>query len=74
MARLTATLKWREEFNVESTLTESFPPEIFGGLGYVYGRDKGGRPITYIRCPASAWILPSNELTNAFLDIIFTEQ
>lgn len=46
MERLTATIKWREEFKVESLLTETFPVEVFGNVGHVYGRDKEGRPIT----------------------------
>lgn len=47
MERLIATLKWRDEFNANGTLEESFPDDVFGGLGYVYGKDKQGRPITY---------------------------
>ncbi|KAF8299297.1 CRAL/TRIO domain-containing protein [Clavulina sp. PMI_390] len=45
--RLIATLKWREEFNIEGLLTETFPEDIFGNIGYIFGRDKEGRPLTY---------------------------
>jgi len=44
---LTATLRWRAQFKVDEALEEKFPEELFGKLGRVYGRDKGGRPVTY---------------------------
>lgn len=48
MERLSATIKWREEYKIESLLTETFPDDVFGKVGYVYGHDKGGRPLTYV--------------------------
>jgi hypothetical protein len=42
-----ATLKWREEFRAADAAKEEFPEDVFGKLGYVYGKDKDGRPITY---------------------------
>jgi len=47
---LVNTLRWRESFNVSAALDEKFPEDIFGGLGYVSGRDKDGRPVTYVIC------------------------
>ncbi|KAJ2658209.1 Non-classical phosphatidylinositol transfer protein (PITP) [Coemansia sp. RSA 1200] len=44
---LTSTLKWRAEFGVDALLDETFPPEIFGVVGYIHGTDKEGRPVTY---------------------------
>lgn len=44
---LVATLRWREEFNVDAALKEEFPEEVFGKVGRVYGKDKGGRPVVY---------------------------
>jgi len=44
---LISTLKWRAEFRAASTVNEKFDPNIFGRLGYVHGKDKEGRPITY---------------------------
>ncbi|KAJ7091528.1 CRAL TRIO domain-containing protein [Mycena belliarum] len=41
------TLRWRDEFKVEDTLKEEFPVDVFGKLGHIYGRDKGGRPVVY---------------------------
>lgn len=46
--QLIAALKWRAEFRPEDTLHESFPDDAFDGLGYVFGKDKEGRPITYV--------------------------
>lgn len=48
---LIATIRWRDEFGVEKLLSEEgevFPEEVFGGLGYVYGKDRGGRPVTWV--------------------------
>jgi len=42
-----ATIKWRIEFKAAETVHESFPEDVFGGFGYVEGKDKEGRPITY---------------------------
>jgi phosphatidylinositol transfer protein SFH5 len=43
-----ATLKWRAEFRPEDTLNETFPDDAFDGLGYVFGKDREGRPITHV--------------------------
>jgi len=40
------TLRWREEFNIEAAVNETFP-DLFKGFGHLYGRDKEGRPIWY---------------------------
>jgi hypothetical protein len=42
-----ATLKWREEFHAAETVNETFPEDVFGGLGYVFAKDKEGHPITW---------------------------
>lgn len=42
-----ATLRWRDEFKVEDAVRETFPADVFGKLGYIYGKDKQGRPVTY---------------------------
>ncbi|KAF8518948.1 CRAL-TRIO domain-containing protein [Hysterangium stoloniferum] len=44
---LVSTLRWRDIFKPEETLEEEFPKEVFGELGYVFGKDKDGRPVTY---------------------------
>ncbi|KAL0059394.1 Non-classical phosphatidylinositol transfer protein (PITP) [Marasmius tenuissimus] len=44
---LVATLRWRDEFNVEAACKEEFPKDIFGQLGHIYGKDKEGRPVVY---------------------------
>jgi len=41
-----ASLRWRKLFNVEEAIKETYPEDVFGQLGHVYGRDKEGRPIT----------------------------
>ncbi|KAF9054487.1 CRAL-TRIO domain-containing protein [Panaeolus papilionaceus] len=41
------TLRWRTSFNVEAALNESFPQEVFGQAGLIYGVDKGNRPVVY---------------------------
>jgi len=45
---LTATLRWRYQFKVTEAMKEEFPDDIFGKLGYVYGKDKSGRPVTCV--------------------------
>jgi hypothetical protein len=45
---LTATIRWRDEFKVDEVVKEEFPEDVFGKLGYVYGKDEGGRPVTYV--------------------------
>ncbi|KAG8749040.1 Non-classical phosphatidylinositol transfer protein (PITP) [Ceratobasidium sp. 428] len=44
---LISTLKWRAEFRAADTVNEQFDQKIFGKLGYVHGKDKERRPITY---------------------------
>ncbi|KAJ2080167.1 Non-classical phosphatidylinositol transfer protein (PITP) [Coemansia sp. RSA 988] len=44
---LTNTLKWRAEFGVDGILNEIFPEDVFGKVGYLYGHDVAGRPVTY---------------------------
>ncbi|KAJ2448204.1 Non-classical phosphatidylinositol transfer protein (PITP) [Coemansia sp. RSA 2336] len=44
---LVNTLKWRAEFGVEGILQEKFPEDVFGNVGYLYGQDNDGRPVTY---------------------------
>jgi len=44
---LVNTLRWRQEINIEEIVKEDFPQDIFGNLGHLYGKDKGGRPVTY---------------------------
>ena len=41
------TLRWREEFNIEAAMNETYP-DIFDVFGHLYGRDKEGRPIWYV--------------------------
>ncbi|KAJ6527255.1 CRAL TRIO domain-containing protein [Mycena vulgaris] len=41
------TLRWRDEFKVDSALKEEFPADVFGKLGHIFGRDKEGRPVVY---------------------------
>ncbi|KAJ2722458.1 Non-classical phosphatidylinositol transfer protein (PITP) [Coemansia sp. Benny D115] len=41
------TLVWRADFHVANILDEVFPEDVFGGVGYIYGSDKEGRPVTY---------------------------
>ncbi|KAJ3772673.1 CRAL-TRIO domain-containing protein [Lentinula raphanica] len=42
-----ATLRWRDEFNVEAACKEEFPQDVFGSLGHIYGKDKAGRPVVF---------------------------
>ncbi|KAJ7173750.1 CRAL TRIO domain-containing protein [Mycena filopes] len=42
-----ATLRWREEFNVDAAVKEEFPQDVFGKLGHIFGKDKAGRPVIY---------------------------
>ncbi|KAJ6527211.1 hypothetical protein DFH09DRAFT_163806 [Mycena vulgaris] len=41
------TLRWRDEFKVDSALKEEFPADVFGKLGHIFGREKEGRPVVY---------------------------
>lgn len=43
-----ATLRWRDEFKVDEAISEQFDAKIFGNMGHVYGKDKEGRPVTYV--------------------------
>jgi len=45
---LVATLRWRDEFDVEAACNEKFPQDIFGSLGHIYGHDKQGHPVVYV--------------------------
>jgi len=42
-----STLRWRDTFKADELLNEKFPEDVFGKLGYVFGKDKEGRPVTY---------------------------
>jgi hypothetical protein len=42
------TLHWRDEFNIEGAMNETYP-DVFKSFGHLYGRDKEGRPVVY--CP-----------------------
>jgi len=44
---LTATLRWQDEFKIHEVVKEEFPGEVFGKLGYIYGKDMDGGPVTY---------------------------
>ncbi|KAJ2827762.1 Non-classical phosphatidylinositol transfer protein (PITP) [Coemansia erecta] len=44
---LANTLKWRAEFGADDILQEEFPEDVFGKVGFVYGHDMDGRPVTY---------------------------
>ena len=44
---LAATLKWRAEFDIAGIMKEEFDQDVFGKLGRVFGKDKGGRPVAY---------------------------
>lgn len=44
---LIATLKWRDEFNVNEVVNEQFDEKIFGSLGRISGKDKEGCPVVY---------------------------
>ena len=43
-----STFKWRDEFNTDALASEEFPQDVFGPVGRVFGKDKGGRPVTYV--------------------------
>lgn len=46
------TLRWRDEFGVDAAIQETFPEDIFGNLGHIYGRSKKNEPITYVTSAA----------------------
>ena len=43
-----STFKWRDEFKTDELATEEFPEDVFGPVGHVFGKDKEGRPVTYV--------------------------
>lgn len=43
---LVATIRWRDIFDIDKAVKDEYPKEVFGGLGHVYGKDNGGRPVT----------------------------
>jgi phosphatidylinositol transfer protein SFH5 len=43
---LRQTLRWRDEFKIDEVMKEEFDPEVFGGVGHIFGNDKLGHPIT----------------------------
>jgi hypothetical protein len=45
---LVATLRWRDEFNIDAALKEEFAQDIYGNVGHIYGKDKGGRPVLLV--------------------------
>lgn len=45
---LISTLKWRVEFKADDLVNEQFPEDVFGNLGHIFGKDKEGRPVTYV--------------------------
>ncbi|KII87493.1 hypothetical protein PLICRDRAFT_699853 [Plicaturopsis crispa FD-325 SS-3] len=86
---LVATLRWRASFKADTVATESFPEDVFGGLGYNYGKDKEGRPVTYNLYGAAAkdvagvfgdiqrflrWRVSLMEKSIALLDFTTTDQ
>ena len=41
-------LKWRKEFSADTLLEEEFDTSVFNeSVGFMYGEDKEGRPVTY---------------------------
>ncbi|KZV91507.1 CRAL/TRIO domain-containing protein [Exidia glandulosa HHB12029] len=44
---LLATLRWRDEMDIDAIMKEEFPEDVFGTLGRISGKDKEGRPVTY---------------------------
>ena len=45
---MTATLKWREEMKIDEIMKEEFPDKVFLGVGRIFGKDKGGRPVVCV--------------------------
>ena len=45
---LIKTIKWRAAFKADELVNEKFPEEVFGNLSHIYGKDKEGRPVTYV--------------------------
>jgi len=41
------TLRWRKSFDVDGALTQTYPEKLFDSMGYIYGKDKEGRPVMY---------------------------
>ncbi|KAL1922185.1 uncharacterized protein VTP21DRAFT_9724 [Calcarisporiella thermophila] len=46
--QLRQTLIWRRNFRADEILNEEFP-DYFNGVGFLHGKDKDGRPVTYNR-------------------------
>ncbi|EJD43830.1 CRAL/TRIO domain-containing protein [Auricularia subglabra TFB-10046 SS5] len=44
---LVATLRWRDEMDIPAIMAETFPEDVFGELGKIFGNDKEGRPVTW---------------------------
>ncbi|KAM6497051.1 CRAL-TRIO domain containing protein [Amanita muscaria] len=42
-----SALRWRKIFDIDACIEETFPQDVFGQLGHIYGEDKEGRPIVY---------------------------
>jgi hypothetical protein len=63
-----ATLRWRDEFDVEAACREEFPEEVFGGLGNIFGVDKDKRPVTYVSFTlnGAAWAEPDARRYNLY--------
>lgn len=45
---MVATLRWRESFDIAAVMQEEYPQDVFGKLGHIYGKDKDGRPVTFV--------------------------
>lgn len=41
-----ATLKWREEFKMDELAADDDLRDAFSTVGYVFGKDREGRPVT----------------------------
>lgn len=63
-----STLRWRQAFDVEGLVKEQFPQDIFGELGKIYGKDKGGHPVSYVDYNLRSWSL------SVWVDTIFMVQ
>ena len=60
---MVATLRWRDEQKIDDLLKEDFPHDIFGKVGYVYGHDVDGRPITYVLFSVSSLFFVSKVIS-----------
>lgn len=41
-----STFKWREEFKVDELANDESLQAAFSSVGYIFGKDKDGRPVT----------------------------